>query len=241
MGLALLSSPLSTACSSQPSAKDALNDYADAIEEGDYETAYEMLSPSLRRGLSFEQYREALLASPEETRQTAKLIREASSELEWTATVREPDGRTLNLRWNGSRWLVDGANFSPLDMTSPEGTIRTFIWAARAERFDILSKLASLDLRFPVTEEKLREAWGSESNDNAGEKPSPAESKKSQSSALSSASGGARYLEQLCDYLELALEQNDWIKQDNQAVLVYSGDKSMILAQESGHWKIREF
>lgn len=153
LSLALGVGLLGCAAHARPDA--AVHAYADALERGDVEAAWSMLAPDARARYTHDEFAEALRASPDENRRTARALREAAPQARVGAIVRYDDGEMRLVR-AGEVWRID---VDPLDFY-PQGTprdaLRSFVRAVERRRYDVLLRLAPEKWQRAMTVEDLR-------------------------------------------------------------------------------------
>ena len=116
------------ACAARPSVSspnDLALRYAAAVESGNLDEAYEMLSAEQRRQTSREEFLSRARQYPEELRAQAEALRRAAAEpLPVTAVVRLRDGEEIGLLFQGQRWRLSRGVAGATDLASPLEAVR---------------------------------------------------------------------------------------------------------------------
>ena len=145
-------------CASQPPSQ-TLRSYAQALEEGDADRAWALLSEDYRRGLSREGFARALREDREEVRRIALDLRAAAERVHLHARVRYGEGEAIELVFEDGRWKL---RRDPLDFygqATPREALRSFLRAIERRRWDKVLRFVPQRWQGGMTVESLRRDW----------------------------------------------------------------------------------
>ncbi len=205
-----------SACTSNQSAESpeaALHDYAAAVRAGDAETAYALLSDEAKKRMSYEAFQAMLKEHPEDLAELSNaLTRPGESRV--TATVTSADGESQQLVLEDGAWKADLSVVDLYSQATPIATLRSFVRAFRAERYDVLMRFAPMAHREGLNEGLLKQAWEGEQKQE---------------------------MQQLVAALDAALPTARAEIVQERATVAYGAAGSVQLLLEDGVWKIEEF
>ncbi len=138
---------------------DTIAAYAQALEQNDAVRAYALLSVEAQKRLPFARFKAMMQQNPEQVAVLAKALAGGPNRMVVTATFKGPDEETLELTLEDGEWK---ANLSALDLYSqkdPLATLRSFVRAFEASRYDVLMRFVPEAEREGLTEAKLKQAW----------------------------------------------------------------------------------
>lgn len=211
--LTLLGGCAASAASADP--QQTLKRYSAAIADGDANAAYAMLSEQAKKRMSFEAFRRMLQESPEELEPLVHALSRQADSVEVSATITAPNGDTLGFVLEDGVWKADVSAVQLYSQATPLATLRSFVRAFRAERFDVLVRFAPLEHQEGLNAELLRNAWGGEQREE---------------------------MNQLVAALEAALPTaRPEMLGDDRATVPYGAAGAVQLLLEDGLWKIEEF
>jgi hypothetical protein len=190
-----------------------LRAYARALNDGQPDDAYVLLSDEARRGISLEAFRRMVRESPEDARELAKSLERPSTPPVVTATVTGPGGQELVLVLDRGTWKVDAATVDLYAQDTPRRTIQGFARALERRRYDVLLRYVPEAHREGLDAAKLKAAW---------EGPEKEEMQRVLA-AVKQTLGAAR-IEETGDRASMAY-----------------GAGTMLLVRERGLWKIENF
>ncbi len=194
--------------------REVLSAYATAVEQGDAEAAYALLSAEARATLSFTDFAKMLRDHPEELRALASALRRPSGDALVRASLTAANGETLELVMEDGRWRLEAEALDLYGQSTPLAAVRTFIRAVAHQRWDVLLKLVPEEQAEGLDAEKLRASWEGEQR---------------------------RDLEQLVQALQAALPTAEVELLGDRATLSYGATGTVELLRESGRWKIEDF
>lgn len=138
---------------------DAIAAYARALGDRDATRAYALLSIEAQKRVPFERFKAMMQENPEQVAVLAKALAAGPTRMVVTATFASPDEETIELTLEDGQWK---ANLSALDLYSqsePLATVRSFVRAFEAARYDVLLRFVPEAEREGLTQEKLKRAW----------------------------------------------------------------------------------
>lgn len=141
-----------------------LREYSLAVETGQAEEAYALLSSESKKSISFEQFQRILKENPEEARELAQSLRRPQNgPPRVTATVTGPDGESsILLVYEHGAWRVDASAIDLYSQRTPEAAVKAFLRAYENRRFDVLLKFVPDDQSEGLTAAELKKAWEGE-------------------------------------------------------------------------------
>ncbi|MCL2824224.1 MAG: hypothetical protein FWD57_09555 [Polyangiaceae bacterium] len=138
---------------------EALQNYADAIDEGRVEDAYSLLSDDAKSNMSLETFRRLATENPAEMREVAWALRRPGSLPVVTAEIETPDGESVTLRYESGRWRIGVSAIDLYSQASPRQAVKSFVLAYERGRYDVLIRFVPDAKRVGLDAEKLRAAW----------------------------------------------------------------------------------
>ncbi len=140
---------------SRPSS--ALDAYAAALDAGDYEKAYSLMSTRYRREHSLEEFTRLMKQSPQDVKETAARLRTARGRPELTATMSygELDDEILLVE-EGGEWRIASDPLAFYPQATPEEALRSFLRAVDAERWEVVLRFVPDEYRKHMSAEQVR-------------------------------------------------------------------------------------
>jgi hypothetical protein len=139
----------------------AVASLASALERRDVEGAYRLMSRRYREQVTLEEFR-ALFSDQTEIEHTASRLRDRDGPAEEEASVTYGAHETLLLRHEGDAWRVVTDVIDWYSQRTPRQTVRSFVRAIEARRWDVLLRLLPEADREAMTEDRLREMLAGE-------------------------------------------------------------------------------
>ncbi len=200
---------------------DTLRAYASAIEDGDAEDAYALLSTEAKRSLSLDAFRRMVRDNPAEAKELARSLARPASDPIVTASVATPQGDEIVLVFEDNRWKLDASSVDLYGQATPRQAVRGFVRALERRRYDILlrfvpdaKKVGDASLP-PLDEKRLRESWEGPQKDD---------------------------LQRIAQGLKAALSAAAPIEEtSDHASMPYGAQGTLQLVREHGVWKIETF
>ena len=139
--------------------------FGEALEAGQLDDAYGLLSEAYRRRVPYSEFRESLARNPEEVRELVGLLRRVDDADEVEASVTLPDGDLLTLVWMDGRWRIRGNVVDFYDQSTPRAALRSFVRAMERRRYDVVLRFVPRADREGMSEEQMKRAWEGESQE----------------------------------------------------------------------------
>jgi hypothetical protein len=149
----------------KPAAVSALNEYSEALRQGDFDRAYRMMSAEFHEAHSQEDFVKMMRQNRAEVRQTALRLQGRHQSMEVTARFRFGVGDELNLRLEDGAWRIASNPVAFYSQASPRDALRSFIRAYRLHRWDILLKLVPRQYAQQMTAEQVKRQFLGERRD----------------------------------------------------------------------------
>jgi hypothetical protein len=133
----------------------AVDAYVAALEVGDYDKAYDLMSDAYKREHTREEFIRTLRQSPSDVRETTRRLKGGHRQVSVTAVYVYDDLRDeMHLVEEGGAWKIasDPLDFYPQD--SPRACLRSFLRAVELRRYDVLVRLVPKD--YAMTEEQVK-------------------------------------------------------------------------------------
>ncbi|UQA58171.1 hypothetical protein [Polyangium aurulentum] len=247
--LALLAAACSSNAIVQQGPSDTLRAYARALEDGQVDEAYRLLSDDAKRNMSLEAFRRAVKENPAEVLEIARAIARPASDPLVTATVAMPDGDELLLVYENGQWRVDAAAIDLYGQSTPRQALSGFLRAFERKRYDII-------LRYVPDAEKEGLALGEEGAAEPGA-GAPDAKAGAPGAAKPAAAGGTELtadklraswegpqkeqINRIVQAIRAALPTATIEETGDSAAMPYGAGGTVALIREHGVWKIRDF
>jgi hypothetical protein len=183
-----------------------------ALEVGDYDKAYDLMSDAYKRDHTREEYVRMMKENPSDVRETAKRLKKGRKNVAVTAVYTYDDLRDeMKLVEEDGRWRIasDPLDFYPQD--TPRACLRSFLRAVELRRYDVLVRFVPKD--YAMTEEQIRAQFEGEQKQDVAD---------------------------LVAKLRGAIDNKIDVEGD-QARMLYGDNKEVLFRREDGVWKIEDF
>jgi hypothetical protein len=190
----------------------AIDAYVAALEVGDYDKAYDLMSDAYKRDHTREEYVRMMKENPSDVRETAKRLKKGRKNVAVTAVYTYDDLRDeMKLVEEDGRWRIasDPLDFYPQD--TPRACLRSFLRAVELRRYDVLVRFVPKD--YAMTEEQIRAQFEGEQKQDVAD---------------------------LVAKLRGAIDNKIDVEGD-QARMLYGDNKEVLFRREDGVWKIEDF
>ncbi len=219
LGLAAVAIAVGVGCAGAPAAAprdpgDVLSAYAAALEAGQVEEAYELLSAEAQKSIPFDAFTRMVSENPDEVRDVAAALAGPAGAPVVTATVTTPDGETLLLVLENGEWRVDGSAVDLYSQATPEAAVHAFLRAYANRRYDILMRFVPDRQTEGLDAAKLKKAWEGDQKEE---------------------------MDRLTQALEAALPTARFELLGDRATMAYGAGGTVELVREAGAWKIEDF
>lgn len=138
------------ASAAPPDPHDAAKAYASAIESGDADAIYAMLSEEDRRAVSREEVRALVTRDAQELREYAAAVAAPNTRTEASANIRFKDGEQATLLFEAGRFRVSSAGTMPGGARSPEEALEQLRRALSRRSYAALLRVLSPATRAAV-------------------------------------------------------------------------------------------
>jgi len=194
------------------SPEGTVRDFARALRDGDYESAYGRLSERYRSRVPLEEFERHLRTHPEEVRELVALVGRIEESEEITARVPFADGDALELVRQDSGWRVVGNAVDFYDQSTPRAALRSFVRAMNRRRYEVVLRFVPDADREGMTVEHMQQAWEGEAREE---------------------------IDRLLAALEANLDQPIEVVGD-RATMSYGESATVHFLREDGRWKIED-
>ncbi len=215
LGFALCSAVVLLSCSNPRATtpKSAVDQYATALENENWDEAYALLSESTRGELSREEFEALLRAHPDEVRALAKNLRSQSSPPVVEAQVTTKEGDTLLLTYENGSWKLDARAVDLYAQTEPRVALDSFVKAFDQRRYEVLLRFVPQSQSEGLTAAVLKEAWEGEQRSE---------------------------MELMVEQLRTHIQTGELEVLGERATMSYGAGGTVELIREQGVWKIED-
>jgi len=193
--------------------ESVLHAYARALDAGQADQAYRLLSDEARRGISLEAFRRMVKDDPAGVREIGRALERPTAPPVVTATVTSPGGQELHLVLEDGHWRVDASSIDLYAQDTPRHAVQGFVRAVERKRYDIVMRYVPDAHRQGLDAAKLEAAWEGHEKDE---------------------------IQQVVAALKQALPTATIEETGERAAMPY-GAGTMQLVREHGLWKIENF
>lgn len=190
-----------------------LRAYGRALQDGQADEAYRLLSDESRRGTSLEAFRRMVKDNPEEVREMGRALQRPTTPPVVTALLTAPSGQELRLVLEGGRWRVDATAVDLYAQDTPRHAVAAFVRALERKRYDVLLRFVPDGHKEGLDAAKLKTAWEGDDKEE---------------------------MAQVLSALKQALPSASIEETGERATLPY-GAGTLQLVREHGVWKIEDF
>ncbi len=139
----------------------ALHQFAEAVDQKDWDRAYALLSDETRAQISPEEFRRQLLRHPGEAEEFAAQVQRSPAAVV-SAQVTTPDGDQLNLVLQDGSWRIDESAIDFYSQKEPRLALGSFVRAYDFERYDVLLRFVPEDKLSGLSAETLKTSFQGE-------------------------------------------------------------------------------
>jgi hypothetical protein len=150
---------LAWACAGSSGPTSTLERYGAALERGDYEAAYALMSERFREEHSAEDFARMMEEGGREIGDIVHRLRSGHQTMEVSAEVRFDLGDSLRLVEEGGQWRIASNPIQFYDQTTPRDALRSFLRAYRLERWDVMLRLVPSAYRERMTVEMVEQQF----------------------------------------------------------------------------------
>lgn len=193
--------------------QSVLHSYARALEDGQADAAYRLLSDEARRGISLEAFRRMVADDPDGARGIGRALQRPTAPPLVTATVTSPNGRELSLVLEDGRWRIDATAIDLYAQDTPRHAISGFVRAVEHKRYDVVMRYVPDAHKEGLDPAKLQAAWEGHEKDE---------------------------MQQIIAAIKQAAPAGPIEEAGNRATMPY-GAGNVQLVREHGLWKVENF
>lgn len=153
--------PAGSTTSANPPAS-VVGAYAEALQVGNYERAYGLMSLAYRKRYDKKDFIRMMQENPAEARAVAQQLRGKAQQVDMEAKVELAESESLRLVVENGAWKIAT---DPLDFYSqrtPGEALRSFVRALERRRYDIVLRFVPSKWADAMTVDKLRREWETE-------------------------------------------------------------------------------
>jgi hypothetical protein len=205
-----------TACGAPSATRPlgAVDAYARALESGDFDRAYDLMSDHYRKEHSRDDFVKMMRESPRDVKETAERLKSGKRDVDVRATYVYDDLRDeMILVEEGGAWRIDSNPLDYYPQDTPRAALRSFIRAVELKRWDVLVRF--VPKAYAMSSDQLRGEF-------EGER--------------------AQEIADLLRKLKAALDTDSPIQVEGDEARLQYGDRAEIIyKREDGSWKIDDF
>jgi hypothetical protein len=136
---------------------ETLARYVAAVDTGDSDAAYDLLSAAQRAAVSRQEFAAAFRANRAELRAQARALRRlAPRDVPVTSEVAYADGESATVALEGAEWRIAGGVADAHSLRSPRETLRSLRRALERRSFDSVMRILSRRSRSQIDDELRR-------------------------------------------------------------------------------------
>jgi len=201
-----------TACGRNRGPTQTLDRYGRALKNGDFNTAYDLMSSQYRGKISREDYVRMMRDNSREVGETAERLRGKRGSLEVSAEFEYGLGDKMLLVQEGGRWRIASNPLAFYDQSTPRNALRSFLRAYRLERFDIMLRFVPNAYREKMDVAKMKAQFTGPSREQ---------------------------MENLINTLEANVDE-PIVERGNDARMSYGDRFTVQFVKEDGVWKLKD-
>lgn len=186
--------------------------FARALNRGQFEDAYALMSADYRKRVSLERFKKTLSENPQETAEVSNALSHVPNPAEQRAVVEYDDDAQLQLTRHGERWFIATDVVDFYDQSTPRNALRSFVRAMDRKRYDVVIRLVPNSDKEGITTERMEQAWAGQERERV-----------------------ERMLNALREHLDAPIEEIG-----NRATMPYGEHMQVQFVREDGVWKIED-
>jgi len=202
----------STACGRNRGPTQTLDKYGRALKNGDFGTAYDLMSSQYRGKVSREDYVRMMRDNSREVGETADRLRGKRGSLEVSAEFEYGLGDKMLLVQEGGHWRIASNPLGFYDQSTPRNALRSFLRAYRLERYDIMLRFVPNAYREKMDVAKMKAQFTGQSREQ---------------------------MENLINTLEANVDE-PIVERGNDARMSYGDRFTVQFVKEDGVWKLKD-
>lgn len=139
--------------------EQALSAYARALEQGNLDAAYAMMSSEFRKKYTRDDFVAMLKSHRNELKQSIAQLKGRPRKVELEARVTFGEGDSLKLVQRNGTWQISSDPVDFYGQRTPREALRSFIRAIDRHRYDVVLRFVPNKWAETMTVEKLKEQW----------------------------------------------------------------------------------
>jgi hypothetical protein len=190
----------------------AVDAYARALEVGDYDRAYELMSDRYKKDHTRDEFVRMMRESPRDVKETAERLRSGKRQVDVRATYVFDDLHDeMALVEEDGGWKIDSNPLDYYPQDTPRNALRSFVRAVELKRWDVLVRF--VPKAYGMTAEQLKKEFD-----------------------------GVQEITELMNKLKQALSTDSPIQVEGDEARLQYGDRAeVVFKKEDGSWKIDDF
>ena len=186
--------------------------FARALNRGQFEDAYALMSEDYRKRVSLERFKKTLSENPQEAAEVSNALSHVPKPAEQRAIVEYDDDAQLQLTRHGERWFIATDVVDFYDQSTPRNALRSFVRAMDRKRYDVVIRLVPNSDKEGITTERMEQAWAGQERERV-----------------------ERMLNALRENLDAPIEEIG-----NRATMPYGEHMQVQFVREDSAWKIED-
>ena len=199
-------------CASRSPPGAALDRYASALRNRNYDAAYQLMSSRFRSTVSRDEFVAMLRDNPREVAETADRLGDRKRRLRVSAELRYGLGDTLHLVEEDGQWRIAANPLAFYDQSTPRAALRSFLRAYRLGRWDVMLRFVPRDYAELMNADEIQQQFTGERKDD---------------------------IEQLMNQLEANVDE-PIEEHGSEATLHYGANGEVKFVREEGRWRLRD-
>ncbi len=190
----------------------AVDSYVAALEVGDYDRAYDLMSDRYKKEHTRDDFVRMMRESPRDVKETAGRLKSGKRQVDVRATYVYDDLRDeMTLVEEDGAWRIDSNPLDYYPQDTPKNALRSFLRAVELKRYDVLTRF--VPKAYAMTADQLRTEF-------EGER--------------------AQEISDMVSKLKGAIDSPIQVEGD-EARLQYGDRAEIVFKKEDGAWKIDDF
>jgi hypothetical protein len=211
--LVVVALALASACGgSQDGPTGTLDRYSDALNRGDYEAAYAMMSEGFRAKHSKDEFVRMMKQNKREVSSTAARLKGQQGDLEVSAEFSYGFGDSMRLIKEDGEWRISSNPMAFYSQATPRESLRSFVRAHNLERWDVMLRFVPRKYAERMDEKKMSQQFRGANRDR---------------------------IDAMMNMIQANLDE-PIIEKGNEARMAYGESFEVKFVREDGKWKIQD-
>jgi hypothetical protein len=139
--------------------EQALKNYARALEQGNHDAAYSMMSSEFRKKYTRDDFVAMVRDHNSELKQSISQLKGRPRNVRMEATISFGAGDSLRLVLDNGKWQIASDPVDFYGQRTPAEALRSFVRAIERHRYDVVLRFVPNKWAETMTVQKLREQW----------------------------------------------------------------------------------